>query len=144
MCIRDRFVVEGREDWCNSLRAPQIDARTTAERVEVERADDVLEKLGIERVDLIKLDVEGAELSFLQGARRILAVSRPVILAEVQDLRSRPWGYAARDIIDFLAQANYCWFALTANGTLQPISTQLKTYDANLVAIPEERAARFA
>jgi hypothetical protein len=133
-------LVEGREDWCNSLRAPQIDARTVAVRVEVQRVDDVLEKLGLTRVDFIKLDVEGAELSFLQGARRTLAASRPVILAEVQDLRTRPWGYAAREIIEFLTRAGYCWFALTANHNLQPISTELKTYDANLVALPEERA----
>jgi FkbM family methyltransferase len=140
----DLFVVEGREDWCNSLRAPQINARVSTERVAVERADDVLARLRIERVDFIKLDIEGAELSFLQGARRTLAESRPVILAEVQDLRCRPWGYAAREIIGFLTRAKYCWFALTANGILQPISTELKTYDANLVAIPEERASRFA
>jgi FkbM family methyltransferase len=140
----DLFVVEGREDWCNSLRTPQMDARTSTERVAVEPADDALRRLRIERVDFIKLDIEGAELSFLQGACRTLAKSRPVILAEVQDLRCQPWGYAAREIIGFLARANYCWFALTANGILQPISTQLKTYDANLVAIPEERASRFA
>jgi hypothetical protein len=36
--------------------------------------------------------------------------------------------------------ANYSWFALTANNNLQPVSTRLETYDANLVAIPEERA----
>jgi hypothetical protein len=62
-----------------------------------------------------------------------------VILAEVQDVRTRPWGYAAREVIDFLARADYCWFALTANRNLQPISTHLKTYDANLVALPAER-----
>jgi len=136
----DLFLVEGREDWCNSLRAPQIDGRTATVRVELERVDDALEKLGIARVDFIKLDIEGAELSFLQGARSTLALSRPVILAEVQDLRTRPWGYGAREIIDFLERADYSWFALTANSNLQPISTQLKTYNTNLVALPEERA----
>ena len=87
----DLFVVEGREDWCNSMRAPQMDARTSTERVAVEPADDALQRLGIERVDFIKLDIEGAELSFLQGAGCTLAKSRPVILAEVQDLRCQPW-----------------------------------------------------
>jgi FkbM family methyltransferase len=135
------FLVEGREDWCNSLREPQIDARTVQVRVDVERVDDVLEKLGVAaRVDFIKLDVEGAELSVLRGATATLSVSRPVILAEVQDLRTRPWGYAAHEIIDYLTRENYCWYALTANGILQPISTRTDVYDANLVALPEERA----
>lgn len=137
----DLFVVEGREDWCNSLRAPQIEERTVKVRVGVERTDDVLKELGIQRLDFIKLDVEGAELSFLQGAARTLERWRPVILAEVQDTRTRPWGYAAREIIDLLVRAKYCWFALTANRNLQPISQQLKVYDANLVALPEERVA---
>ncbi len=139
----DLFLVEGREDWCNSLRASQIDARTVTVRVEVERVDDVLEKLGVIRVDFIKVDVEGAELSFLQGAYRTLETSRPAVLAEVQDLRTRPWGYAAREIIEFLARAHYCWFALTANSNLQPVATDRKFYDANLVALPEERAEQF-
>jgi FkbM family methyltransferase len=137
----DLFVVEGREDWCNSLRAPQIEERTVKVRVGVERTDDVLKELGIQRLDFIKLDVEGAELSFLQGAARTLETWRPLILAEVQDTRTRPWGYAAREIIDLLVRAKYCWFALTANRNLQPISQQLKVYDANLVALPEERIA---
>jgi Methyltransferase FkbM domain len=125
------------------LQAPQVDGRTVKVRVEVERVDNVLEKLGVARVDFIKLDVEGAELSFLQGAKATLATSRPVILAEVQDLRTRPWGYAASEIIDFLAGENYCWFALTANSDLQPISTRLSTYDGNLVALPEEHAGNI-
>lgn len=135
----DLFLVQGKQDWCNSLRAPQVDAPTVAVRVEVQRADDVVKALGIRRVDFIKLDVEGAELSFLRGACRTISASRPVILAEVQDLRTRPWGYTAREIIEFLEWADYGWFVLTPNSNLQPISTRLKVYDANLVALPEER-----
>jgi hypothetical protein len=79
-------------------------------------------------------------LSVLQGARELLrGASRPVILAEVQDLRTQPWGYQARDIVDFLARENYSWFAVTAAGDLRPAATDMNSYDANLVAVPAER-----
>ena len=63
------------------LRAPNVEERTSKVRVEVRRLDDVLEALGVARVDFVKLDVEGAELSFLRGARRLLGGEmRPAIL----------------------------------------------------------------
>jgi FkbM family methyltransferase len=140
----DLFLVEGRQDWCNSLRPPDVDERTSRVRVEVRPLDDVLRVLGISRVDFIKLDVEGAELSFLHGASKLLqSNSRPAILAEVQDVRTRPWGYPAREIIKFLTSAGYRWFALAGAGELQPVSCDLPSYEANLVALPGERMEEF-
>ncbi len=140
----DLFLVEGKQDWCNSLQPPATEERTCRVRVEVRRLDDVLDESGIARVDFIKLDVEGAELSFLHGATKLLAGERrPVILAEVQDIRTRPWGYPAREIIRFLVRARYRWFALSGDGKLLPISAEMPAYDANLVALPEERVEEF-
>jgi hypothetical protein len=51
--------------------------------------------------------------------------------------------YATREIIEFLVRAGYCWFALTADSNLQPVSTDLPAYDANLVALPQERVEEF-
>lgn len=133
----DLFLVEGFQDWCNSLRPPEVEEHTCTVRVEVAPLDDVLCALGISRVDFIKLDVEGAELSFLRGAVRLLqSASRPAILAEVQDVRTKPWGYAAREIIQFLVSVKYRWFALAEDGGLHPMSSDLASYDANLVALP--------
>jgi Methyltransferase FkbM domain len=127
------------------LRPPEVDERSYVVRVEVRPLDDVLSALGIARVDFIKLDVEGAELSFLHGASRMLrSASRPAILAEVQDLRTRPWGYPAREIVTLLVSAEYQWFALGEEGKLQPISSDLPSYDANLVALPRERMEEFS
>jgi FkbM family methyltransferase len=140
----DLFLVEGLQDWCNSLRRPEVEERTCVVRVEVRPLDEVLRELGVSRVDFIKLDVEGAELSFLRGAAKLLAGgSRPVILAEVQDLRTRPWGYPAREIIKYLVAANYRWFAIGEDGRLLPMSTDLPGYDANLVALPIERFEEY-
>jgi FkbM family methyltransferase len=140
----DLYLVEGFQDWCNSLRPPGVDEPVRAVRVCVRRLDDVLAELGVTKVDFLKLDVEGAELSVLYGAMKLLQrESRPAILAEVQDTRTQPWGYTAREIIHFLIRMDYQWFAIAAKGALLPISCDQETYEANLVALPVERIEEF-
>ena len=45
--------------------------------------DELVEELKLERVDVVKIDVEGAELKVLQGMRRIVERWRPKILFEL-------------------------------------------------------------
>jgi FkbM family methyltransferase len=140
----DLFLVDGFQDWCNSLRPPALPDATSTVRVRVRRIDDVLAEQGVSNVDFIKLDVEGGELAALNGATRLLyGESRPAILAEVQDIRTLPWGYPAREIIQFLIRMDYRWFAIAAKGALLPISRDQESYDANLVALPVERTEEF-
>ena len=140
----DLYLVEGAQDWCNSLRPPAVDEPVRTVQVSVRRLDDVLAELGVHKVDFLKLDVEGAELPALYGAMKLLQREpRPAILAEVQDTRTRPWGYAAKDILQFLIRMDYRWFAIAAKGALLPISCDQEKYDANLVALPMERTDEF-
>jgi hypothetical protein len=88
----------------------------------------------------MKLDVEGAELDVLKGALGLLqTIPRPVLLVEVYDVRTKPWGYQAREIVEFLDRLGYRWFQLLDNGSLRLVSSNLDVYDANLVALPTER-----
>jgi len=140
----DLYVVEKWAAGCNSLRPPAADVRanTTREQVRVARLDDQLALLKIDHVDFMKLDVEGGELAVLQGAQQLLARRpRPVILAEVQDVRTQPWGYRAREIIDYLRERGYQWFHISPEGFLEELDVTGNTYDENFVACPEERAA---
>lgn len=52
--------------------------------ITVGRLDDHL----FDRVDLVKIDVEGAELEVLRGASLTLGVHRPLVVAEAQDAES--------------------------------------------------------
>ena len=65
------------------------------------------------------------------------------MLVEVQDVRTRPWGYAAREIPQFLIRMDYQWFGIAAKGALLPIPWKEDTHDANLVALPIERTKEF-
>jgi tRNA (mo5U34)-methyltransferase len=143
-CEADLYLVEGFEDGCNSLRSPAIDEPIRPVRTMVRRLDDILAELEITKVDFIKLDVEGGELPTLYGAMKLLhGKSRPAMLVEVQDVRTEPWGYAAREIVQFLVRMDYQWFAIAAKGALLPINCGQQMYDANLVALPEERTEDF-
>jgi FkbM family methyltransferase len=79
--------------------------------VPIVRLDDVMDGYG--RVDVIKLDVEGAELAVLRGAKKLIKVHKPAIVAEVQNKRTRPFGYRSWDIVQFLRDRNYQFHKVT-------------------------------
>jgi FkbM family methyltransferase len=135
------FLVEGRETGCNSLRPPDVNDATREVAVPVRRLDQMLTELSIDRVDWIKLDAEGGELEILNGMGRILEQApRPVILAEVQDIRTRPWGYAAKEIISFLRAREYSWFRPIGRGLVEELESGGEELDGNFVAVPSEQA----
>jgi FkbM family methyltransferase len=135
-------VAESKYSGFNSLKPPGVSAKTSPIRVRVVRLDDWLSQFGIDRLDFIKLDVEGGELSVLQGAMNLFQRKpRPVILAEVQDIRTRPWGYRAQEIISELQAKSYRWFALTEDGKVYPLHTARSEFEGNFVACPEESLA---
>jgi FkbM family methyltransferase len=135
------FVVESRaEDWCNSLRPPSIQGTTRVVNVDVLPLDSYLAGAKISSVDFVKLDVEGAELSVLQGAQQLLRSSgRPVFMVEVEDHRTKPWGYRASEVVITLDAAGYEWFQPQPDGSLFEIAPARGDFEANLVAVPKER-----
>jgi len=138
----DLFIINGTQTGCNSLRPPNAMQPTKTLPVRVARLDECLEREGIEHVDFIKMDVEGAEIEVLNGATRLLdRRPRPVLVCEVQDIRTAPWGYRAKAIIDFLSQRGFQWFLLSDVQGLTPIASDQTEFDGNYIAIPEERIA---
>jgi FkbM family methyltransferase len=76
--------------------------------IECRRLDDVLADEGIDHVDLIKIDVEGAEHLCLKGAERLLSgSSKPVILMECDETLSRRFGYSVFDTLLLLHKHGY-------------------------------------
>jgi len=139
------FLVEGTEDYCNSLRPPAVNAETRKVPVEVTTVDEFLSRTGLGGVDFIKLDVEGAELDVLKGASNLLRhPPRPVFMIEVYDIRTQPWGYRAYEIVQFLKKTGYQWFELGDDGTPFSIESDRDSFDANLIAVPMECVEGFA
>jgi FkbM family methyltransferase len=67
------------------------------------------------RFDAIKLDVEGAELSALQGAKRVLTEHHPIIFSEMLRRHARAFGYHPNDILALMRGMNYCCFRVAGD-----------------------------
>jgi len=95
-----RIPVDGRvvlEGWA-SLGTPQVGDDSSWRRVRVETR--ALDSYGFEEVDLIKIDVEGHELSVLAGAVETIRRCRPWFIIEVWD-DSRP------EVTAFMKELDY-------------------------------------
>lgn len=92
--------------------------------VEVVTLDAVVEHLKLQRLDLLKVDIEGGELSCLRGGLRTLRRFRPVIVVEVQEQAAMAAGYRGRDILDLLTPLGYCFHRLEEEGKIVRISAE--------------------
>lgn len=69
--------------------------------------DSFLHSLSIEDVDLVKIDVEGAELEVLRGMKRILSQGKVKIICEVHPGRLSSLGYSTEDVENILKEYGY-------------------------------------
>jgi FkbM family methyltransferase len=97
------------------------DASTGVEEVDVVSLDELLSELDVQRLDVLKLDVEGAEFPAIKGGAESLRRFRPVIIAEIHWERSRSLGYDPRDFLECLLGHRYTVFQYS------PISRRLRT-----------------
>jgi FkbM family methyltransferase len=88
----------------------------TMRRVRLATLDDELGRLGIERVDLLKIDTEGSDFAALRGAACLLREGR---VAVVQWEYGDAWALAGATLgsaLRFLAECEYDSFLLKADG----------------------------
>jgi FkbM family methyltransferase len=116
---------------------PQFDAPpvTLVQR----RLDDVLDELSIADVDVVKLDIEGAEFGALQGLRRRLRSPRPpaIVFEFVDWAETRIAGQTAGSAQQFLLSCGYSLFRLARGGRPgERIERPVTTGDAMILALP--------
>lgn len=104
--------------------------------------DDFILKL-TSRIDLVKCDVEGAEIYVIKGALESLTKTRPILFVEMLRKWSAKFGYHPNNTIDLLKSIGYsCYY--TKNGRMVKINRiGEKTKATNFYFMDPEKHAKI-
>lgn len=75
--------------------------------IQVEILDDIIHKLNIDTVSIIKIDVEGFEMEVLNGAQQTIQKQKPILFIEIDDRNLKEQNTSAEELIQFLFKMNY-------------------------------------
>jgi FkbM family methyltransferase len=138
------FQVVSGDTTRNGLRPPASTDAVREVPIKTVSLDQYISDTSMRRVDIIKLDVEGAELDTFRGATKVLTELRPIFICEVLDATSQVWGYEARQTISTLKAFDFDWFEIGSDGTLVPHEMK-DSYPRvqNYLAVPREKRSSF-
>jgi len=118
----------GQQEFSVSVDGAYSSIRPTARKPEARRImvpsvtlDDAF-AVTRQRIDIMKVDVEGAELLVLRGARTLLSDPelRPrALLLELEASNEAAYSYQPDDVVAFMAQLNYGVHSLGRSGVLR-------------------------
>jgi FkbM family methyltransferase len=108
--------------------------------IKLSSLDRVAEEQKLDKVDVIKIDVEGAEFDVLKGGRSVLERWHPTILIELNQETSSNAGYSVKDVVDYLREFGYAFKRIGNNGTLTDLDTENMPAFCNAMCIAEGAA----
>lgn len=89
---------------------------TEACQVRIGVLDNILGEQNVERVDFIKMDIEGSEFRALQGAAKTMESKRPTVLLEINEQALQDCGSSAQALIALLESFGYGGWEITRQG----------------------------
>ncbi|MBD1920405.1 FkbM family methyltransferase [Microcoleus sp. FACHB-831] len=107
------------------------------ETIKIICLDDFIKSHQIPKVDVIKLDIEGAELAALRGAKETITRFRPIILIEVNEETCQAAGYPPRALLDYLSEIGYRFDLIIRNGITRSIIPDELDKFQNIICLPQ-------
>lgn len=111
-----------------------------SELVTVETLDDVIRDCALPRIDFVKIDVEGAEVGVLKGARQVLMSSRPLLLLEANEPALQAQDTSVAELLALLrSEFHYDILVFSAETGGVELLRDGMAVSPNIVAVPRER-----
>ncbi|PIX54987.1 MAG: hypothetical protein COZ50_05120 [Zetaproteobacteria bacterium CG_4_10_14_3_um_filter_54_28] len=108
--------------------------------VKVDLLDTVVEEMGIGRMDLIKIDVEGFELDVFQGGEKSLKKLQPFIWFEMSPAGQETAGHGQSEIYHLLEQFGYHdFYDIRGIACGYPVKAGVVNSLTNVLAVPVSR-----
>lgn len=92
-----------------------------SEAIALVRLDDYVRDRAITNLDIIKIDIEGAEIRALEGARETIARFRPLVFMELDRDNLARAGYSADNVLDLWNSLNYDVSVILVTGETVPV-----------------------
>ncbi len=109
-----------------------------AGQIELTTLDSFCAEFQPPRLDLVKIDVEGAELDVLRGGEQTLARYHPYLILEVQNETAQSAGHEAKDILKLLEPLGYTFFTIGRKAKLHPLQTDRLAAFQNVLCVPAQ------
>ncbi|MGA2263185.1 MAG: FkbM family methyltransferase [Acidobacteriota bacterium] len=110
-------------------------------KVPVTTLDIYAKQVGLDRLDLLKIDVEGAELFVLRGAREVLSSLHPTVLFEVGHQNLRPFGILPSDLYKFFEDVGYRVMSLNQRALSEVDFGHASIAEHEFIALPKTELA---
>jgi len=112
------------------------------ETVPITTLDEYLRSASIGRIDLVKVDAEGAELSIFEGASSMLQrLDAPIILYEAFSFLTRGFDYHPVEIFWLLQCKGFSFFTLNSDSGKIAVPQASRAYDSMILAVKPSHPA---
>ena len=108
------------------------------ETIQLKKLDDwiLLKTFGVEKISLVKIDVEGWEKYVILGGLNYFSKYAPAVMMELSDGNAFAAGYQCSEVYEMFNSLGYEWFRLADAGKkIIPFPKQISFFSENLIAV---------
>ncbi len=121
-----------------------IESNVSTEFVEIPsvRLDTFANSQNLSSIDMIKIDVEGAEIDVINGAIGVLAHHKPIVITELSDHLQQARGQTCTEFKELMQKYGYTPYSINDNGTLRSCPMQAPHVNDNIVFVHTDSPLR--